>query len=59
MNHEFKSSTAARFVFAAAAFVITASIGGLIDHLATAYTTPSHVNVASAASQMAAISART
>ena len=58
MNHEFKSSTAARFVFAAAAFVITASIGGFIDHLATEYATPSHANVASAAPQMAAIGAR-
>lgn len=36
MKHEFdKSSGAVRLVFAVAAVVITTSIGGFIDHLAT------------------------
>ena len=37
MNREFTPSTAARSVVAAAAVVITASIGGFIDYLATDY----------------------
>ena len=43
MKREFTpSSTTARSVLAAAAVVITASIGGFIDHLATGYASASH-----------------
>lgn len=58
MNHEFETSTTARSVFAAAAVVITASIGGFIDHLATGYPTAPRASVQSVAPQVAAIGAR-
>lgn len=58
MNHEFKSSTAARSVFAAAAIVITASIGGFIDYLATDYATAPQATVQAAVHQVVAVVAR-
>jgi hypothetical protein len=57
MNQEFKSSTATRFVFAAAAVVITASIGGFIDHLATNYAPAPHAMVEAATPRMASMGA--
>ncbi len=49
MKREFKSSAAARSVFAAAAVVITASIGGFIDYLATDYAAAPQATVLAAA----------
>lgn len=57
MKREFKSSTTARSVFAAAAVVITASIGGFIDYLATDYATATQATVlAAAAARVAPLS---
>ncbi len=58
MNHELTPSTAARSVFAAAAIVITASIGGFIDYLATDYATAPQATVQAAATQTVAMVAR-
>ena len=58
MNREFTPSTAARSVFAVAAVVITASIGGFIDYLATDYATAPQATVQSAATQTVAMVAR-
>ena len=58
MNREFTPSTAARSVFAAAAVVITASIGGFIDYLATDYATAPQATVQAAAPQIVALVAR-
>jgi hypothetical protein len=58
MNREFTPSTAARSIFAAAAVVITASIGGFIDYLATDYATAPQAAVQAAAPQAVALVAR-
>ena len=56
MKREFtQSSTAARSVFAAAAVVITASIGGFIEYLATDYATAPQTTVLAAATQAVAL----
>ena len=55
MNREFRSSTTARSVFAAAAVVITASIGGFIDYLATDYASETQATIEAAATQAVAI----
>ena len=54
MNREFApSSTATRSVLAVAAVVITASIGGFIDHLATDYASAPYAAQATAKSTVA------
>lgn len=58
MNGEFTPSNAARSVFAAAAIVITASIGGFIDYLATDYATAPQATVQAVAPQAVAVVAR-
>lgn len=59
MKHEFtQPSAAVRSVFAAAAIVITASIGGFIDHLATDYKTAPRATVQAAATQAVALASR-
>ena len=55
MNREFTPSTSTRSVFAAAAVVITASIGAFIDYLATDYVTASQTTVQAAAMQAVAV----
>jgi hypothetical protein len=56
MRSEFtQPSTAARSVFAAAVVVITASIGGFIEYLATDYATAPHATVQAAATQAVAL----
>jgi hypothetical protein len=55
MKSEFtQPSIAARSVFVAAAVVITASIGGFIDYLATDYATAPQATVQAAATQAVA-----
>lgn len=57
MNREFNpSSPAARSIFAAVALVVTLSIGGFIDYLATDYAT--HGGVQATAKQTVVVAAR-
>lgn len=59
MKREFtQPSAAVRSVFAAVAIVITASIGGFIDHLATSYGTASHLTVQATTPPVVALAAR-
>jgi hypothetical protein len=51
-------SAGIRSVFAVVAIVITASIGGFIDHLATDYKTAPRTTVQAAATQAVALAAR-
>ena len=56
MRSEFtQPSITARSVFVAAAVVITASIGGFIDYLATDYATAPQATVRAAATQAVAL----
>jgi hypothetical protein len=55
MNREFNpSSAAARSIFAAVALVVTLSIGGFIDYLATDYATHGSVQAQSKPTVVAA-----
>lgn len=58
MNRKFAPSAAARSVFAAAAVVITASIGGFIDYLATDYAVAAQRIVVAETSQVFALADR-
>ena len=55
MNRDFTSSSATRSVCAAAAVVITASIGGFIEYLATDYAIAPQTTVSAAATQAVAL----